>query len=109
MSRNTVSFILPDQKRGSNNRSPDIVPRGDRCHSGTFDAGLGGGGIRGVEGHVVSSVFKALVTRFVEGSKEIKAPENLVSGFVFGSLVHLVYFVRYEIKILPTRQDKKQI
>ncbi|KAG5895326.1 hypothetical protein JTB14_000598 [Gonioctena quinquepunctata] len=38
---------------------------------------LGGGGIRGVEGQIISHVLKPLVTRFVESNKEIKTPESL--------------------------------
>ncbi|KAF7271721.1 hypothetical protein GWI33_015431 [Rhynchophorus ferrugineus] len=37
----------------------------------------GTGGVRGIESHIVSHCFKPLVTRFVEASKEIRAPENL--------------------------------
>ncbi|XP_045467085.1 protein unc-80 homolog isoform X2 [Harmonia axyridis] len=38
---------------------------------------VGGSGIRGVEGEIISHTFKLLVTRFVEISKEMKLPENL--------------------------------
>ncbi|KAK9884494.1 hypothetical protein WA026_007335 [Henosepilachna vigintioctopunctata] len=38
---------------------------------------VGGSGIRGVEGDIVSHTFKPLVTRFVEIAKEVKMPENL--------------------------------
>ncbi|XP_017782231.1 PREDICTED: LOW QUALITY PROTEIN: protein unc-80 homolog, partial [Nicrophorus vespilloides] len=69
------SLLSPlNQKRGSS-KSPDIVTQGG--YATNFGTGLGGGGIRGVEGQIISSVFKPLVTRFVDSSKEIKAPENL--------------------------------
>ncbi|XP_044757175.1 protein unc-80 homolog [Coccinella septempunctata] len=38
---------------------------------------VGGSGIRGVEGEIISHTFKQLVTKFVEISKEMKMPENL--------------------------------
>ncbi|XP_015837451.1 protein unc-80 homolog isoform X11 [Tribolium castaneum] len=38
---------------------------------------VGGGGMRGVEGQVMTHVFKPLVTRFVGSAKELKTPENL--------------------------------
>lgn len=45
-----------------------------------FGAGFSGGA-RGVEGHIISAVFKALVTRLVKSSKELKCAENIVSPF----------------------------
>ncbi|KAK7065542.1 hypothetical protein SK128_001024 [Halocaridina rubra] len=42
-----------------------------------FGASLGGAGSRGIEGQLVASVFKALVSRFVKSSKELKTPENM--------------------------------
>ncbi|KAK4883609.1 hypothetical protein RN001_006928 [Aquatica leii] len=69
------SLLSPlNQKRGSS-KSPDNVSQSG--YATNFGAGLGGGGIRGVEGQVVSHVFKSLVARFVKSSKEIKAMENL--------------------------------
>ncbi|GLV31802.1 uncoordinated 80 [Carabus blaptoides fortunei] len=69
------SLLSPlNQKRGSS-KSPDIVSQGG--YATNFGTGLGGGGIRGVEGQVISYVFKALVTRFVNSIKEIKLQENL--------------------------------
>lgn len=71
-----TTISLSDQKRGSS-RSPDVVSQGGNVP--IYGTGLGGGGIRGVEGQIISNVFKNLITRFVECSKEIKSPENLVS------------------------------
>ncbi|KAJ8932970.1 hypothetical protein NQ314_014301 [Rhamnusium bicolor] len=69
------SLLSPlNQKRGSS-KSPDTVSQGG--HASNFGAGVGGGGIRGVEGQIMSHVFKPVVTRFVESSKDIKLPENL--------------------------------
>ncbi|XP_031332358.1 protein unc-80 homolog isoform X3 [Photinus pyralis] len=69
------SLLSPlNQKRGSS-KSPDNVSQSG--YATNFGAGLGGGGLRGIEGQVISHVFKALVTRFVKSTKEIKAMENL--------------------------------
>lgn len=70
------NISLSDQKRGSS-KSPDNVSQSG--YATNFGAGLGGSGVRGVEGQVVSHIFKALVTRFVKSMKEIKSSENLVS------------------------------
>lgn len=71
-----IDCSLSDQKRGSS-KSPDTVSQGG--YATNFGAGVGGGGIRGVEGQIMSHTFKPLVTRFVNSTKEIRAPENLVS------------------------------
>ncbi|XP_015837453.1 protein unc-80 homolog isoform X13 [Tribolium castaneum] len=69
------SLLSPlNQKRGSS-RSPDTVSQGG--YGTNFDTGVGGGGMRGVEGQVMTHVFKPLVTRFVGSAKELKTPENL--------------------------------
>lgn len=39
--------------------------------------------MRGIEGQVVSAIFKALVTRFVRSAKEVKASEAVVSNNIF--------------------------
>ncbi|XP_065170367.1 protein unc-80 homolog isoform X8 [Atheta coriaria] len=79
------SLLSPlNQKRGSS-KSPSDIPlqppppsstTTTTTHS-TLGVGLGGGGIRGVEGQIMSNIFKPLVTRFVSSAKELKAPENL--------------------------------
>lgn len=66
-----------DQKRGSS-RSPDTVSQGG--YATNFDTGVGGGGMRGVEGQIMTHAFKPLVTRFVNSAKELKMPENLVKS-----------------------------
>ncbi|KAJ8947309.1 hypothetical protein NQ318_004561 [Aromia moschata] len=69
------SLLSPlNQKRGSS-KSPDTVSQGG--YESNFGVGVGGGGIRGVEGKIMSHVFKPMVTRFVESSREIKLPESL--------------------------------
>lgn len=69
------SFMFTDQKR-SCSKSPDVVSQGG--YATNFGAGLGGGGTRGIEGQIMASVFKALVTRLVKSTKELKAQENMV-------------------------------
>lgn len=57
-----------------------------------FDTKLavgGSGGVRGIEGHVVSHCFKPLVTRFVEALKEIR--ENMVSRVITGNKTYYTY------------------
>jgi hypothetical protein len=66
--------VFTDQKR-SCSKSPDIVSQGGYATS--FAAGIGGG-THGIEGQIMASVFKALVTRLVKSSKELKAQENMV-------------------------------
>lgn len=68
--------ISLDQKRGSS-KSPDSMSQSG--YTSNFGTGVGGGGIRGIEGQIMSHVFKPLVTRFVESIKEIKAHDNTVS------------------------------
>jgi len=67
-----------DQKRSSS-KSPDITPQGG--YSTNFGVGLNGGG-RGVESHMMLAIFKPLVTRLVQCSKELKTPDNVVSTFL---------------------------
>jgi hypothetical protein len=66
--------MFTDQKR-SCSKSPDVSQGG---YATNFGAGLGGGGTRGIEGQIMASVFKALVTRLVTSAKELKAQENMV-------------------------------
>lgn len=54
-----------------------------------FGAGIGGGGTRGVEGQVIASTFKYVVTRFVKANKEIKLQENMV---IFKKLLSIFLF-----------------
>jgi hypothetical protein len=67
--------MFTDQKR-SCSKSPDVVSQWG--YATNFGAGLGGGGTRGIEGQIMASVFKALVTRLVKSTKELKAQENMV-------------------------------
>ncbi|KAE8737653.1 hypothetical protein FOCC_FOCC016879, partial [Frankliniella occidentalis] len=69
----TLLSPLTDQKR-SCSKSPDVSSQGG--YATNFGAGLSGGG-RGVEGHIMSAVFKALVTRLVKSAKELKSTENI--------------------------------
>lgn len=82
--RRLATFIndswSPDQKRGSS-KSPDNVSQSG--YPTNFGTGLGGGAARGIEGQVVSAIFKALVTRFVRSAKEVKASEAVVSNFIY--------------------------
>lgn len=79
----------PDQKRGSS-KSPDNVSQSG--YPTNFGTGLGGGAVRGVEGQVVSAIFKALVSRFVRSSKEVKSSEAVVSHSRESNLEVQIYF-----------------
>jgi len=51
---------------------------GQTGYANNFGASLGGAGGRGVEGQILSCVFKSLITRLVNCMKEIKTQEHLV-------------------------------
>lgn len=72
-----IMRIPSDQQKRSSSKSPDTVSQGG--YSPNFGIGVGGGGIKGVEGSIMSHVFKPLITRFVESVKEIKTPDSMVS------------------------------
>lgn len=71
-----VLYLLPGQKRSGTNKVVDNQQGG---YATNFGASLGGAGSRGIEGQLVACVFKALVSRFVKSSKELRNPENMVS------------------------------
>lgn len=93
--------MFTDQKR-SCSKSPDIISQGG--YAINFGAGLGGGGSRGIEGQIMASVFKALVTRMVKSAKELKTQENMVRViiccciFLFYMLYHNFALNLMEIK-----------
>lgn len=100
-----LNYFYVDQKRGSN-KSPDSVPQGSyatnfgaglmggisnsntmpgsgNIHNvggpGTSSAfsGIGGHRFRNIESQIMGCVFKTLVTRCVELSKDLKSQENI--------------------------------
>ncbi|XP_049834730.1 protein unc-80 homolog isoform X4 [Schistocerca gregaria] len=77
-----------DQKRNCS-KSPDAGAQGG--YATNFGAGLAGGGSRGVEGHVIASVFKALVTRLVNSHKDLKTQENLA---LYGDVRQLMTYIK---------------
>ncbi|XP_046670285.1 uncharacterized protein LOC124360589 isoform X5 [Homalodisca vitripennis] len=68
------SLLSPLNQKRSCSKSPDVGSQGG--YATNFGAGLGGGG-RGVEGQIMTNVFKALVTRLVKSNKDLKLPENM--------------------------------
>lgn len=78
--------MFTDQKR-SCSKSPDIISQGG--YATNFGAGLGGGGSRGIEGQIMASVFKALVTRMAKSAKELKTQENMVRVIIYCYLFFL--------------------
>ncbi|XP_056632405.1 protein unc-80 homolog isoform X2 [Diorhabda sublineata] len=69
------SLLSPLNQKRDSSKSQDTVSQGG--YGRNFGTGLGGGGIKGIEGTIISHIFKPLVTRFVESSKDIKSPENV--------------------------------
>ncbi|XP_066978451.1 protein unc-80 homolog isoform X1 [Macrobrachium rosenbergii] len=70
-----ASLLSPmSNKRPGTGKAVDNQQGG---YATNFGASLGGAGSRGIEGQLVASVFKALVSRFVSSSKELKNPENM--------------------------------
>lgn len=60
---------------------------GQGGYSTNFSGGLSGG----PEAQVIAAVFKHLVTRFVDASKEIKSPENSI---LYGDIRQLITYVK---------------
>ncbi|KAK6643812.1 hypothetical protein RUM43_000075 [Polyplax serrata] len=69
------SLLSPLNQKRSSSKSPEIASQGG--YATNFGAGLKGRGSRGVEGQIISSVFKALVSRLVKSLKELKTQENV--------------------------------
>nr|CAD7443506.1 unnamed protein product [Timema bartmani] len=70
------SLLSPLNQKRSCSKSPDIVTQGG--YATNFGAGLGGGGTRGIEGQIMASIFKTLVTRLAKSIKELKTQDNMV-------------------------------
>nr|CAD7425389.1 unnamed protein product [Timema monikensis] len=71
------SLLSPLNQKRSCSKSPDIVTQGG--YATNFGAGLGGGGTRGIEGQIMASIFKTLVTRLAKSIKELKTQDNMQS------------------------------
>ncbi|KAL0270475.1 UNVERIFIED_CONTAM: hypothetical protein PYX00_007876 [Menopon gallinae] len=69
------SLLSPLNQKRSSSKSPEIASQGG--YATNFGAGLKGGGSRGVEGQIMASIFKTLVTRLVKSWKELKTQENM--------------------------------
>ncbi|XP_042207937.1 protein unc-80 homolog isoform X3 [Homarus americanus] len=83
------SLLSPiSQKRTGSGKGVDNQQGG---YATNFGASLGGAGSRGIEGQLVASVFKALVSRFVKSSKELKNPENMA---VYCDVRQLLGYIR---------------
>lgn len=82
-----------DHKRSSSglkNLTPDlggVTPGGQGGYSTNFSGGLSGG----AESQVITAVFKVLITRFVEASKELRSQENLA---LYCDIRQLVTYVK---------------
>jgi hypothetical protein len=89
--------VFTDQKR-SCSKSPDIISQGG--YATNFGAGLGGGGSRGIEGQIMASVFKALVTRMVQSAKELKTQENMVRIIIYFCVFLLYITYTFALKLM---------
>jgi len=80
--------IAHKRQSGFKNANTDIggVP-GQGGYSTNFSGGMSGG----AEAQVVGAVFKPLVSRFVEASKDLKGPENIA---LYGDIRQLVTYVK---------------
>ncbi|XP_068157117.1 protein unc-80 homolog [Drosophila tropicalis] len=58
---------------------------------GGYSTNFSGGSSGGAEGQIVGAVFKPLVSRFVEASKDLKSPENIA---LYGDIRQLVTYVK---------------
>ncbi|KAK4295652.1 hypothetical protein Pmani_031795 [Petrolisthes manimaculis] len=76
------------QKRSGSGKSIDNQQGG---YATNFGASLGGAGSRGIEGQVVASVFKGVVSKFAKSHKELKSPENMA---VYCDVRQLLSYVR---------------
>lgn len=74
--RNLSLCFLSAQKRASSSGSQENFRH---SYANNFGAGFGKSGVKDAEGLVVSSSFKAVVSRLVFARKELKSQENLVS------------------------------
>ncbi|XP_059490383.1 protein unc-80 homolog isoform X4 [Neocloeon triangulifer] len=70
------SLLSPLNQKRSASKSPDMSSN-QTGYANNFGASLGGAGGRGVEGQILSCVFKCLITRLVTCMKEIKTQEHL--------------------------------
>ena len=75
-----ASFLAVDQKRLGGKAQP--VDSGGLAwgYATNFGASMGGAGPRGIEGQIIATCFKGLVTRFAKTHKELKIPDNTVSA-----------------------------
>lgn len=80
--------IAHKRQSGYKNANTDLggVP-GQGGYTTNFSGGMSGG----AESQVVGTVFKPLVSRFVEASKDLKSPENIA---LYGDIRQLVTYVK---------------
>ncbi|XP_034126697.1 protein unc-80 homolog isoform X1 [Drosophila guanche] len=83
-----LSPLTHKRPSGYKNANTDLggVP-GQGGYSTNFSGGMSGG----AESQVVGAVFKPLVSRFVEASKDLKSPENIA---LYGDIRQLVTYVK---------------
>lgn len=90
-----IIIIIKAQKRASTSGSQENNFR--HSYANNFGAGFGKTGVRDAESLVISSSFKAVVSRLVIARKDLKSQENMVNFLIFE--MHLIIFVLIEKKL----------
>ncbi|KAH8311397.1 hypothetical protein KR044_006087 [Drosophila immigrans] len=83
-----LSPLTHKRQSGYKNVNTDL---GGGPGQGGYSTNFSGGMSGGAEGQVVGAVFKQLVSRFVEASKDLKSPENVA---LYGDIRQLVTYVK---------------
>ncbi|XP_022101911.1 protein unc-80 homolog isoform X3 [Acanthaster planci] len=76
------------------NAGPSTGPNEGIARGGfatNFGSGVAGTGVRGIEGTIVGSIFKALVTRMANSREELNAPEN---SALYSDVRQLLHYIR---------------
>ncbi|XP_046393341.1 protein unc-80 homolog [Ischnura elegans] len=84
------SLLSPLNQKRNANKSPDTAS-GSAGYATNFGANIGRGGSRGIESHIISNVFKSLVSRMVNCSKELKSQENVA---LYGDVRQLMTYIK---------------
>ncbi|XP_071444564.1 protein unc-80 homolog isoform X1 [Hetaerina americana] len=84
------SLLSPLNQKRNASKSPD-TGSGSGGYATNFGANIGRGSSRGIEGHIISNVFKSLVSRMVKCSKELKSQENVA---LYGDVRQLMTYIK---------------
>lgn len=87
-----VYIVILAQKRASSSGSQENFRH---SYANNFGAEFGKSGVKNAEGLVMSSSFKAVVSRLVLARKDLKNQENLVSWCLLLDILFFLYFECY--------------